>query len=270
MNGTQCDRVKSVSFAMKKRRFPELELLVAVAFLAVGAARQTFAQSETLLPSTIMSLNGPARCSTDSGKTWRMVKVGDTLESGWMIQTSKKSNIELALGGRTETQPDHLVSLGEDTLLKLDKVASKRVAGSQETVEEISLDLRTGTIAGNVRSLAGASRYEIAFAKGVAGMREGSYRLRANGEISVLKGKGFIALTDGKPAKEIGAGQQYNPATGTVAVLPPQATPSPSEPQPAAPALSESSVKPAPPARETASPTKRVKPPNTGLRRAAP
>jgi len=255
---------------MKPRRFPELELLVAVALLAVGVAQQTFAQSETFLPSTIVNLNGPARCSTDGGKTWRMVKVGDTLDSGSMIQTSKKTKMDLALGGWTDAQPDHLVSLGDDTLLKLDKVARKRVAGSQETVEEISLDLRTGTIAGNVRSLAGTSRYEIAFAKGVAGMREGSYRLRANGEMSVLKGKGFIALTDGRPAKEIGAGQQFNPASGTVAVLPPQATPSLAEPQPAAPASSENSVKPAPPARETASPAKRVKLPNTGLRRAAP
>ena len=270
MNEAQCHRVKTMNSAMNTRRFPDSKFLVALAVLALGAAGQAFAQSETLLPSTVVRLEGHARCSADAGKTWRMVKVGDTLDSGAMIQTAKKSDMDLALGGRADTQPDNLVRLAEDTLLKLDKVAKKRSGGSQEIVDEISLDLRTGAIVGNVRSLAGASRYEITFANGVAGVREGSYRFRANGELAVLKGKAFIALTDGRPAKEIGAGQQFNPATGMVAALPPQATPSPAESQPTSAAAKESSVKPDPPARKPVSSTRQVKPPSTGLRRAAP
>jgi hypothetical protein len=256
--------------AMNIRHFRELRLLAASAVLAVGAAGQTLAQQETLLPSTVVRLNGPARCSTDGGKTWRMVKVGDTLDSGAMIQTSKKFDLDLALGGRAENQPDHQVTMAEDTLLKIDKVARKRVAGSPETLDEISLDLRTGAIAGNVRNLVGASRYEIAFTNGVAGMREGSYRLRANGELAVLKGKAFIALTDGRPAKEIGAGQQFNPATGIVAALPPQATPPPVESQPTAAASPESTAKSGPPLRQPVPAKRKVQLPSTGLRRAAP
>jgi hypothetical protein len=236
--------------------------------LVVGVTMQAPAQSETFLKSTIVRLKGNARCSTDGGKTWRMVKAGDTLDSGALIQTAKKSDMDLALGGGTEAQPDNLVSLAEDTLLQLDKVVRKRAAVSPGTLEEISLDLRMGAITGNVRTLASGSTYEISFPNGVAGTRAGIYTLRANGELSVSKGKAFIALADGRPAKEISAGQQFNPASGVAAALPPQATRPPVESQPAAVTRAEPSSSSVPPARETSSPKKRVPPPSTGLRRA--
>jgi hypothetical protein len=256
--------------AMNTTRFRESRLLAIVAALTVVSVGQTLGQSETRLSSTVVRLNGHARCSFDGGKTWRMIKVGDTLESGAMVQTAKKSDVDLALAGRAESQPDNLVSLADDTLLKLDKVARKRVAESQESIDEILLDLRRGAIAGNVRNLVGASRYEIAFANGVAGMRESSYRLRANGELAVLKGKAFIALTDGRPAKEIGAGQQFNPANGTVSVLASQPTPSPAAPQPTAAVSQESTAKSDTPVRQPVPAKRKVQPPSTGLRRAVP
>lgn len=270
MNGAQLRAVKTMNFTMKTRRYPALGMLIVVAALAAGFAGTALAQDETSLPSTIVRLNGPARCSTDGGKTWRMVKAGDALDSGAMIQTAKTSNLDLALGGRTESQPDALVSLAEDTLLRLDKVAKRRVAGSPEAVDEILLELRTGAITGNTKKLTGASRYEITFAKGVAGLREGSYRLRANGELGVVTGKAFIALTDGRPAKEIDAGQQFNPATGTVGALASQRTPPPATSQPAAAASQESAVKSDVPARQTSPSKRKSPPPSTGLRRAAP
>lgn len=266
VNEKQGRHVKAVNHTMKTKRFFPLKLLSgSIAVMAIGLATQAFAQSETLVSSTIVRMKGHARCSTDGGKTWRMVKAGDTLASGSMIQTAFKSDLDIVLGGQArpsvdgsfynpETQPANLVSLSEDTLLRIDKTAKKRAAGSQESLEEFSLDLRTGTITGNVTKLSPASRYEIAFVHGVAGTREGIYTLRANGEMSVLKGKAFMALTDGRPAKEIAAGQQFNPATGMIATLPPQATQSPAGWQPAPTASDASSVKPAPHARKTASP----------------
>ena len=249
--------------------------------VTVGLAVQCSAQSETLLPSTVVRMKGHARLSTDNAKTWRMVKLGDSLDSGSLIQTAFKSELDVALGEQArpsadgavydrETQPANLISLSEDTLLQIDKIARRRAAGAQESVEETSLNLRKGTITGSVRKLNGGSRYEIAFANGVAGTREGAYRLRANGEMSVLKGRAYIALTDGKPAKEIAEGQQFNPATGMIAALPPEAEQSTAQWQPASAASKESSVKSAPPAREPVSSTRRMKPPSTGLRRAAP
>jgi hypothetical protein len=252
-----------------KHIFPLKLLSSSIAVMAIGLAAQSFDQGETLVSSTILRLKGHARCSTDGGKTWRMVKAGDTLASGSMIQTAFKSELDLVLGETAESQTANLLNLAEDTLLRLDKIARKPGTGSPGTAEEISLDLRKGTITGNVRKLAATSRYEIAFVHGVAGTREGIYKLQANGEISVLKGRAFIALTDARPAKAIAAGQQFNPATGTLAALPPQATPSPAEWQPAA-ASQESSVKPAPPARQPVSSTRKLQPAATGLRRAAP
>jgi len=254
---------------MNTGHFRELTLLASFAALAVGTAERTFAQNESLPPSTIVRLNGHARCSTDNGKTWRMVKIGETLESGSMIQTAKQSDLDLALGGRVAAQPDNLVTLAGDTLLKLDKVERRQVAGSKDWEDEISLDLRTGAIAGNVRSLNGASRYEITFPKGVAGMREGRYRLRANGELGVLEGKAFIALTDGRPAKEISASQQFNPASGTVTALA-QATPPPVAQQAVTTTPPESTADSDPPAPPPLAPRRKFQPPSTGLRRAIP
>jgi len=256
---------------MNTKRFsPSILLAGSVAALAVGLATQTFAQSETLISSTVVRMKGHARYSTDGGKTWQMVTTGDRLVSGSMIQTAFKSDMDIVLGGNTETQIANLVSLSEDTLLKLEKVARKQAVGSPETAEEFSLDLRKGTIAGNVGKLSPASRYEITFVNGVAGTREGSYRLRANGELSVWQGKGFIALADGRPAKEVVAGQQFTPATGSVATLPPQATQLPAESQPASAAAKEIPAAPGPPARQPVTPTRKAQPPSTGLRRAAP
>jgi hypothetical protein len=255
---------------MNKSRFREASMLAVVGMLAVGDLGHALAQTESLLPSTILRLSGPARCSTDGGKSWRMVKAGDALDSGAMIQTSKKSELDLALGGRAENQPDQLVTLAEDTLLKIEKVAGKRMVGSQETVEEISLDLRTGDLAASVRRLSGGSRYEITFAKGIAGLKEGSYHLRASGELGVLKGKGYVALTDGRPAKEVGEGQQFNPATGTVTALAPPPSISPSERQPTVAASQETTAKPDAPERKPVPAKRKVQAPSTGLRRAAP
>jgi hypothetical protein len=126
------------------------------------------------------------------------------------------------------------------------------------------LDLRKGTITGNVRKLAATSRYEIAFVHGVAGTREGIYKLRENGELSVLKGKAFIAFTDGKAAKEVAAGQYFDPATGLIAALSsdsPQAFSQPAVSQTERPATTST------PAPAIVSPVRRMQPGSTGLRR---
>lgn len=234
--------------------------------MITGLAAQASAQTETLLPSTVVRLNGSARGSSDGGKSWRTLKAGDAVESGALIQTAFNSDLDLALGART----DQVVNLAEDTLLRLDRIASKTIPGAPSAAEEISLDLRKGTITGTVRSRSSQSRYEMVFAHGVAGLQEGNYRMRATGELAVSQGKAFIALTDGRPVREIVAGQQFNPATGLITALPAQTISSPAA-RPAAatgsqtdPAKSEST------ARQTAPPRRKVEFPSTGLRRVGP
>ncbi len=253
-----------------KRIFPSKLLASSIAAMAVGFAAQSFSQTETLVSSTITRLKGHARCSADGGKTWQMVKVGDKLVSGSMIQTAFKSDLDIVLSEPADSQTANLLTLAEDTLLSLDKIARKQATGSPEAAEEISLDLRKGTITGHVRKLTPASRYEMAFLHGVAGTREGVYALRANGELRVSSGKAFIALTDGKAAKEVAAGQHFNPATETVAAPTSQATASPATWQPAPAIAPETPAVSDQPEHRPARVKRKVQPPSTGLRRAAP
>jgi len=156
---------------------------------------------------------------------------------GSLVQTAQGSQMDLLLGEEVkpkqrglaakdfynpEAQPSaNLVGLGEDTLLLIEKLTRKRTTNALESVEEIMLDLRTGMIIGNVGKLSGGSKYEVGFRDGVIGTHGGIYQLRHSGELAVLKGRVFIAESNGQPARGVTAGRQYDPTTGLINDLPP-------------------------------------------------
>src|SRR6267143_1192857 len=203
----------------------------AVVILTLALATQALAQTETPLPSTVVRLKGHARCSTDGGATWKMIKAGNVVNPSSRIQTALRSDLDLLLGEdvkparrdadsyNPEVHPGNVVRLSEDSVLQIDKLARKPAEGPKESEEEILLELRSGTILGSVRKLAGESKYEVAFTGGVAGMKDTVYGLSAKGELSVLKGAAYIALADGKPVLAVAAEQQFNPSTGLITKL---------------------------------------------------
>jgi hypothetical protein len=195
-------------------------LSIAVVALTFGHQTQALAQAESSLPSTVVRMTGQARGSADNGKTWKPLKVGHILRSGTLVQTAKRADLDIVLGEQVapsatdafynpDARPANFLSLSSDTLLKLDKVVSKAAADSTAS-EEILLELRTGEVTGNVKKITGDSKYEISFIGGVAGTREGIYKLNANGQMTVLKGKAFVASADGN-VKEYAAGEQVTP-----------------------------------------------------------
>ena len=247
--------------------------LTLVASLTIPA----FAQGDTPLPSTVLRVAGHARCSVDGGKQWKLLKAGDIIYAGSMVQTAQGSDLDLLLGEQVKAPaknstynpdafPGHFISLSADAVLKLDKVTRKASSADQE----ILLELRTGTVNGNVKKLSGSSNYEIGFAGGIAGMREAIYQLSSGGQLNVMKGKAFVAMNNNPDVKVVEAGSELAPKTvvpATAAAPHPQSQ----SPQPI--------VAPAPihtqPAATSAAPTKettaqRVPLPRSGLRRAAP
>lgn len=216
---------------MKTHRYFASTLARLLAGLTVGCVIPVPGQTETPLPSTVVRLKGHARCKTAGGATWSMIKVGELIYPGSVIETAQRSDMDLLLGEEVkparrdadsynpEVHPGNVVRLSEDSVLQIDKLARKPAAGSKESEEEIQLELRSGTMLGSVRKLAGESKYEIAFASGVAGTRGAVYGLSAKGELSVLKGAAYIALADGSPARAVGADQQFNPSTGLITNL---------------------------------------------------
>lgn len=211
--------------------------LVLAAFCV--ATRSALAQTGATLPATVLRLKGHARYTTDNVKTWQMIKAGDVLMPGTLVQTARESQLDLLLGGDAKARrglkakdfynPDanhgaNLAGLSENTLLKLDKLTRTSSDGGAMT-EEIQLDLSAGMILGNFSQPSPGSKYEVAFVGGVAGMKSAVYQLRAGGELAVLGGKVWVALADGQPAREVVAGRQFNPATGQITELPPQDAP---------------------------------------------
>lgn len=226
---------------MKRDRYFASTLVTVVIGLTAGCLISALAQTETPLPSTVVRLKGYARFKTDDSAPWRMIKVGELINPGSVIETAQQSDMDLLLGEEgkpargsatkadsynPETYPGNVVRLADDSMLRIDKLSRTPAEGSKEPVEKIMLELRSGRILGHVRKLAGESNYEIAFAGGVAGMRDTVYGLTAKGELSVLRGAAGIALDDGKPARAVAAEQQFDPGTGLITRLNRPASPS--------------------------------------------
>ena len=255
-------------------------LSVVLVALMLGQTLAAVAE-ETSLPSIVVRMTGAARGSADNGKSWRPLKVGHVLRSGTLVQTAKRADLDIVVGEQVtpsmteafynpDVRPANLLSLSADTLLKLDKVIRKTAPDSTAT-EEILLDLRTGEVTGNVKKMPGDSRYEISFIGGVAGTREGIYKLNAQGQMTILKGKAFVASADGQ-VKEYAAGEQVAPKTGVATTAPavaPAPTTQPSTPS-AVPASTapQQTTNPTPTERKPATPYQPPALPHSGLRRA--
>jgi hypothetical protein len=219
----------------------------------------------------------------DGGKQWKLLKAGDIIYAGSMVQTAQGSNLDLLLGEQVKAPaknstynpdalPGHFISLSSDAVLKLDKVARKASSADQE----ILLELRTGIVNGSVKKLSGSSNYEIGFAGGIAGMREAIYQLSSGGQLNVMKGKAFVAFNNSQEVKVIEAGNELSPKVAppiapTTAVTAPVIAPqAPQTATATAPVRTEPATTSAAPAKETVTPPQRPVLPRSGLRRAGP
>lgn len=198
--------------------------------------------------ATVVRVHGKARYSTDN-QTWQPVKKGTVLQAGNVIQTAANSTLDIRLSGNEKdsrsTEPaEGILRLEADTLLGIDRLS---VEGEGNVPpQDVELDLRAGQIAGNAGQLPAASHYEIKFAKGIAGVRNGVYHVSSSGFVAVPSGETVVVMlgTDGNPVTTVvSAGKQFNPNTGSVAKLQPGstnpspvATPEQHEPAPVSPA----------------------------------
>jgi hypothetical protein len=197
---------------------------------------------------TIIGVHGGARASTDGGKTYPiMLKKGDTLNQGAIIQTAEAGTVDIVLGeaqanltsplsgggapptpvyspgsGKDSGSKPNVVRIFPNSVLAVDKLTLEKTG--QDEVADTQLDLKAGKILGNVKKLSSASRYEIKIPNGVAGIRGTTYLIGANGMVYVLAGSVVISYVDGtgtlRTATVMG-GQAFNPATQTVINLTP-------------------------------------------------
>ena len=212
-----------------------------VALLAMAWATELSAQTTKQGMAKVTAVKGAARYTTDN-KTWQPVKVGLAIKSGSVIQTAKDSHVDIVLGGgdggalqpaarRITFAPGgggggageqgNVVRITANTILAIDKLTMEETGA--DVVSEIQLDLRAGRIMGNVKKLSAASRYEVKFPTGIAGIRGTTYIIDASGAVSVIAGTVVVSYmnTNGVvETKVVKAGQQFDPATEEVTPIP--------------------------------------------------
>lgn len=219
-------------------------LVAAVLSLTLISGAQ--ADSSKQRTGKVVRIKGIARYSTGN-KVWQPLKVGVVLRSGNIVQTGTDSFVDVVLsqeetaatvvvkpistsssssasgggGGDLLPAPDQdVIRVLEDTYLVFDSLTASQTGA--DTVTETLLDLKKGSIFGTVKKQAAASRYEIKIPNGVAGIRGTIFLISASGNVACLQGSVVAAHADANGnvvTKPVGAGQQYNTATGELSSI---------------------------------------------------
>ncbi len=165
---------------MKSRQRFANKLVAMLAAVAVVAMALT-AQAQTQQgKAEVRAITGSAAYSV-GGAPFMPLKVGSVLYSGTTLKTAPGSSIDLFLGNSAG-----VVRVTESSTLALDRLTLTDTGA--DIVTETQLDLREGTILGNVNKLSAASRYEIRTPNGVAGIRGTRYQISASSFIVLLEG----------------------------------------------------------------------------------
>lgn len=139
----------------------------ATALVLTSLSAEVQAQTMKQGNATVYSIRGSAKYSQGGG-VWVPLKTGTVLKPGATIQTAPESIVDLNL---KENGP--VVRITPNTTISLDKLAF--TGTGVEGVTETKLNVQNGTLIGNVKKLARASKYEIQTPNGVAGIRGTDY-----------------------------------------------------------------------------------------------
>jgi hypothetical protein len=169
-----------MELTMKSRQRFANKLVAVVAALAALAMVITVQAQTQQGKAEVRAITGRAAYST-GGAPFMDLKVGTVLYSGTTIKTAPASSVDLFLGNSAG-----VVRVTESTTLAMDKLTLTDTGA--DIVTETQLDLREGTILGNVNKLSLASRYEIRTPNGVAGIRGTRYQISASSFIILLEG----------------------------------------------------------------------------------
>jgi hypothetical protein len=167
------------------------------------------------------SVSGTASYA-EQGGDWRPLKSGQALGPGASVKTGVDGQVDLYLGDNGPT-----VHLFDSTTLGLDRLQVDNTGA--DSVIETQLNLTAGTIRGEVRKLAAASKYEVKTPNTVVGVRSTGvtkYQISANGVAHVIEGSMVIVYinpaTQQMSTHTVGAGQSFIPPVNPAA---PGATP---------------------------------------------
>lgn len=154
---------------------------------------------------------------TIAGGGGQPLQVGMELPAGSVITTGRGSTVILDLG------ESGALSIKEDSTLSIDKLTVQKTGA--DTVVDTQLEIRKGSILGNVKKLSAASTYNVTTARGVAGIRGTIFHIFAVGIFRCHDGQLVITIQNlaapGQPPQvfTVGPGQEVNNSTNAPPVM---------------------------------------------------
>ncbi len=149
-------------------------MAVVACAITAGAAdtHQGYAKVRYVVGHAVVSKGGGA---------WQAVERFMILHPGDIVKTDAKSHVDLMLGYNNGS-----VQVTPSSELALDKLIYTTTG--LEVIHDTQLNLRSGVLVGHVNKMTTGSKYEIKTPRGVAGVRGTTYRVAANGDITVTEG----------------------------------------------------------------------------------
>ncbi|MDB6125078.1 MAG: hypothetical protein JWQ71_4071 [Pedosphaera sp.] len=219
---------------------------ITILFTLVGFAPTAPAKDHTPLTAQVVRLTGEARYSTHSNH-WHILKLGNLLPIGSVIQTAGKSSVDLLLAPEppilvppqlrsrpgppliTRTPPsseqatENVLRIFENSVLVIDQLASQKTKTG--LVNRTHLDLRAGVIMGSAKKSSATLDYQVKFPTGTATILQGTYHLAASGVVDALADSVNVNITipnaDGSvTTRDIPAGYRFDPATSRILAIP--------------------------------------------------
>ena len=174
--------------------------------------------------ATVKAVHGTVDYQINDGQ-WMSVKPFMTLAAGAIIRTGPESYADVSVNGQSSA-----VRIDAESKLE---IASMFYVGSQrEGDKETLLDLKTGSILGNVKKITANSRYEIKTPHGVAGIRGTDFQvtvvLRPDGNYQVtftsVTGQVIVSavVAGATVVRILNTGESWTPGDGDVHPTPDQ------------------------------------------------
>jgi hypothetical protein len=134
----------------------------------------------------VLRVTGPA--SYTAGGAALPVEPGLELPAGSTVHTGRDATVVLDLGGSGR------LSIKPDSSLTIDKLRVQKTGA--DTVVETELEVKKGSVLGNVRKLSAASQYNVKTARGVAGIRGTVFHVFAIGIFRCTSGALVVQVFD--------------------------------------------------------------------------
>jgi len=194
-------------------------LASAALLLLAGCSTESRPDGNQPMPARVLRIKGSARWAKAEGLPWQVLKRGDILTDGAVIETGMdESRVDIRLGEPAGPH-NNMVRLWENSWLRIDRLALKRRKPWALAAEEVHFHLSAGHMFGAVPKLSEDSSYVIEFGSCVARIQGTVYAASADGVVKVLVGS--VSVTwPGSPKPQVVMGeQQFDARTGVLTSL---------------------------------------------------